>query len=255
MITLLTLLLPIVALAAEPHPELTKGLKQAQETVEQQKEKSLKRFKAQEQLKKDLNYIAEEIDRERLGETMDLQSHSASCLKRIEHLKANGNLDKRLYDSAENPQDPDKVIPRLEKLCRELPGKSYAEQYPRGLIKAIATELREASALDEASALPLLKQHLTLPNLQPGDDDAFSSLALFPTDLTLAQFKKLGAIRNFLVKHRIKRPKTHIKTTPQAILDEKHHVQIGVEVEGTVTHHSGSFDQDYTLTSATSTSR
>lgn len=247
MITILTLLLPVVALAAEPHPELTKGLKQAQETVEEQKEQSLKRFKAQEQLKKDLNYIAEEIDRERLGETMDLQSHSVGCLKRIEHLKANGNLDTRLYDPAENPQDPDKVIPRLEKLCRELPSKTYAEQYPRGLIKALATELREASTLNETNALAVLKEHLIFPDQMPGEEDAFSSLALFPTDLTLAQFKKLGVIRNFLVKHRIKRPKTHVKTMAQAIVDEKHHVQIGVEVEGTVTQHSGSFDQDYTF--------
>lgn len=248
MIQLLTLLLTVPVLAADPHPELSKGVKQAEETVARhKKEESLKRFQARERLKKDLNYVAEELDRERLGETLDLQAHSDGCLKRIEHLKTSGNLDHRLYDPAENPQDPDKVIPRLEKLCRELPGKTYAGQYPRGLIKALATELREAAGLDEAAALAQLKKNLVLPDQLAGEEDAFSALALFPTDLTLAQFKKLGAIRIFLVKHRIKRPKTHAATTARDIVAGRHRVQIGVEVQGTVTQHSGAIDGDYTF--------
>lgn len=247
MITLLALLLPVAALAADPHPELTKGGHAARETVEAQRQKSLARFQAQERLKKDLLYIAEEIDRERLGETLSLQTHSDGCLKRIKHLKTDGNLDERLYGPAESPQDPDKAIPRLEKLCRELPGKTYAEQYPRSLIKALATELREAAELDEARALDILKENLVLPDLQPDGEDAFQALARYPTDLTVEQFKKLGAIRIFLVKHRIKRPETHAKTTARNIVAGKHHVQVGVEVEGTVTRHGGEIDLDYTF--------
>lgn len=247
MIKLMALLLAFPALAADPHPDLTKGNQQASETVESHKTKSLKRFQARERLKKDLRYIAEELDRERLGERLDLQGHSDGCLKRIEHLKTSGNLDVRLYDQAENPQDPDKVIPRLEKLCRDLPGKIYAAQYPRSMIKAIATELREAAERDEAGALETLKKNLVLPDLQAGEEDALTTLALFPTDVTVAQFKKLGAIRIFLVKHRIKRPKSHAKTTASAIVAGRHNVQVGVEIEGTVKRHGGAIDGDYTF--------
>lgn len=245
--TLLALLLPLCALAIEPHPELKKADTEARESVREHKKETLRRFQAKERLKKDLRYIAEEIDRERLGERLELQTHSDNCLARLEHLKKNGNLDPRLYDPAENPQDPDKVIPRLEKLCRELPSKTYAEQYPRSLIKSIATELREASELDEAAALAVLKQNLVLPDQKPGDEDAFEAQALFPVDVTLERFLKLGPIRIFLVKHRIKRPKSHVKTTAKDIVDKKHNVQIGVEIEGTVLRQNSYIDGDYTF--------
>ena len=244
---LLALLLPLYAFAAEPHPELKKGESEARESVREHKKETLRRFQAKERLKKDLRYIAEELDRERLGERLELQTHSENCLQRLEHLKKNGNLDPRLYDPNENPQDPDKVIPRLEKLCRELPNKTYAEQYPRSLIKSLATELREAAELDEAAALALLKQNLVLPDQQPGEEDAFQVEALFPTDRTLKEFLKLGPIRIFLVKHRIKRPKSHVKTTAKDIVGGKHNVQIGAEIEGTVLRHSSAIDGDYTF--------
>jgi len=245
---ILAVLLPVCALAAgDSHPELKKGKLEADEKVRQHKSERLARYQAKERLKKDLRYIAEELDRERLGERLELQTHSDNCLERIEHLKKHGQLDARLYDPAENPQDPDKVIPRLEKICRELPNKKYAEQYPRSLIKAIATELRDAAELDEAAALKTLEENLVLPDQQPGEEDAFQALALFPVDVTLERFKKLGAIRVFLVKHRIKRPRGHAKTTAKDIVAGRHNVQIGVEIEGKVARHGGAIDGDYTF--------
>jgi hypothetical protein len=233
------------SVALEPHPELRRGLAEGHERTEAHRQESLRRHQSRERLKKDLRYVAEELDRERLGERRALAEHSAGCLARLAHLKKDGRLDRRLYDPAESPQDPDKVIPRLEKLCAELPSKTYAESYPRSLLKAVATELREAAELDEAQALAVLKENLALPEQQAGEEDASSALALFPTDVPLAKFKKLGAIRIFLVKHRLRRPKSHVLTTADAITEGRHLVQAGVDITGTVLRHSSAIDGDY----------
>lgn len=211
-------------------------------------EESRRRYQSLQRLQRDLDYIATELERELLAEEKTLRGVSEGCLARIEYLKAHGRLDPRLYDPAEQPPDADKPLARLETMCRELPAKTYAEQYPGSLMRGIAAELREAAKLgDEAAILDLLRADLVLPDLDAGEEDAFSSLALFPVDLPLAKFKKLGAIRIFLVKHRIRRPKTHAKTSAAAIVAGKHNVQVGVEVEGVVNRASGEVDLDYTF--------
>lgn len=217
--------------------------------VEQKAKEAVEEYRALRRLLQDLRYIAEEVDRERLGERESLTTHSQNCLTRLDYLKKNGKLDPRLYDPNETSPDPDRVMTRLERICRELPNKTYAAEYPRSLIKAIATELREAAegGRSEAEILAVLKDHLVLPDLPPGEEDAFQSLALFPIDVPEARFRKLGAIRIFLVKHRIKRPKSHVRTDWKRIADGKHNAQIGVEIEGRVLRHGVKIDGDYTF--------
>lgn len=252
LLLLVTLGLPVSAARPDTEADLRRARSKAEQAVEEyQKTRaaSLQRHKEHEALRKDLRYIAEEVDRERLGERQTLSAHSTGCLARLDYLKRSGRLDARLYDPAENPPDPDKVIARLESICRELPAKTYAEQYPRSLIKAVATELREAadSAEDDATVLALLKERLVLPDQLPGEEDAFTSLALFPVDIPEARFRKLGAIRIFLVKHRLKRPRSHARTDWSAIASGAHNAQIGVEIEGLVVRHGGAIDGDYTF--------
>lgn len=259
MTALLAFLLTLVsALRAgePPEAELKRKEAQAREAVEDYKRS---RAEAEEEerrgrrgdlsrLQRDLRYVAEEVDREELGASGDLQAVSEGCLERLEYLKTHGRLDERLYDPQETPPDPDKPIARLEALCRGLPRKTYASEYSRELMRAVATELREAAGgSDEDAILERLREHLVLPDQQPGEEDAFSSLALFPIDLTLAQFKKLGAIRIFLVKHRLRRPPGYAKTAAKDLVAGKHHVQIGVELEGEVNRGSGEVDLDYTF--------
>ncbi len=249
------LLLSGAARAAVPlapaDPDLKKTEAAAVRAVEahDKKQASLKAYQDLKRLRQDLSYIASEIDRERVGSKQDLATYSQGCLARLEYLKTNGRLDPRLYDPNELPPHPDKVMTRLEKMCRELPSKTYAAEYPRSLIKAIATELRDAAenGKNENEILAILKEHLVLPDQMPGEEDALSSLALFPTDLTLPQFLKLGAIRIFLVKHRIRRPKSHTLTDAKSIVAGRHNVQIGVEIEGRVVRDSGAIDGDYTF--------
>lgn len=252
LLLLAALALPVSAARPDTEADLRRARSKAELAVEEYQDTraaSLQRHKQREALRKDLRYVAEELDRERLGERQQLAAHSAGCLARLDHLKRNGRLDRRLYDPAENPPDPDKVIARLERICRELPSKTYAEQYPRGLIKAIATELREAaeSPEDDAAVLALLRERLVLPEQRPGEEDAFTSLALFPVDIPEARFRKLGAIRIFLVKHRLKRPRAHARTDWSAIASGAHNAQIGVEIEGLVVRHGGAIDGDYTF--------
>lgn len=211
-------------------------------------EERLIRYQQLSRLRRDLDYVASEIEREQLAEVKTLRGVSEGCLARIEYLKAHGRLDPRVWDPAERPPDEGKPLARLETMCRELPSKGYAEQYVRSLMRSVATELREAAAeADEAAILARLRGNLALPDQQTGEEDAFSSLALFPVDLPVDRFKKLGAIRIFLVKHRLRRPRSHAKTTAEAIVDGKHNVQVGVEIEGVVNRASGEIDQDYTF--------
>lgn len=237
--------------AAPSENSLTEGETRAREAVEEYeeaREAGARRYQDLQRLRRDLAYIASELDREELGTTGDLLAVSEGCLARLDYLKAHGRLDLRLYDPKEAPPDPDKVLPRLDAICRGLPGRVYAAEYSRELMRAVATELREAAgAGDEAAVLGRLREHLVLPDQQAGEEDAFSSLALFPIDLTLAQFRKLGAIRIFLVKHRLRRPAGHVKTAAKDITAGKHHVQIGVETEGVLTRASGEVDFDYTF--------
>ena len=136
-----------------------------------------------------------------------------------------GNIDLRLD-------------PALDSLrpSTDLPKKGYAEQYPRGLVKAVAHELRWAAEDQQAQSadelLALLDRQLVVPEEGPGGED---TKALFHVDLPMDRFKRLGPIRIFLVKHRIKRPKTHVPTTAEDIVAGKHNVQIGVELTGKVT--------------------
>lgn len=238
--------------SVSPEVQLKKTEKKAQEAVEdyrKERAQSLQRHQKLERLREDLRYVAGEIDRERLGQRESLATYSQNCLARLDYLKKNGKLDLRLYDPNENPPDPDRVMTRLEKLCRELPAKTYAAEYSRSLLKAIATELREAAdaGKDEKEILSTLKEHLVLPDQDPGEEDAFTSLKLFPVDVAPAQFRKLGAIRIFLVKHRLKRPQSHVKTDWRKIATGQHNAQIGVEIEGTVVRHGGAIDGDYTF--------
>jgi hypothetical protein len=139
------------------------------------------------------------------------------------------------------------ILGQLESLYRDLAKKEYAKDFAGSLVKAIDEELRVASetAADSEEMIEILKRDLVLPDAIPQDGDV-EDLAFFPVDLPVAKFLKLGPIKIFLMKHRLKAPRSITRTTPEDLIGGKHNVQIGVQVEGTVTWaHKFVFDQDY----------
>src|ERR1019366_256560 len=71
-------------------------------------------------------------------------------------------------------------------------------------------------------------------------------MAFLPVDVPLEKWKKLGPIRVFLSKHRLKRPKNYAQTTALDLIGGKHNVGVGVVLEGKVDSAQLFFwDQDY----------
>lgn len=219
--------------------DLEKARKEADAILEKSREERLGRYQHLERLRKDLRYISEELDRETLGSKQTLQEYSEAGLERLADLRRRGNIDPKL----------DQALERLEDLFRGLPGKDYAEEYGRSLVKAVAHELRWIAdeAADEAELLAMLDEEVDLPMSVPEEGGTVDVLRFFPVDVPLEKFKKLGPIRVFLMKHRIKKPKSHAVTTAGDIVGGRHNVQVGVELEGTVTWHGSAIDQDYTF--------
>lgn len=207
---------------------------QAREAAEEFLETSERRNKLLRRLKKDLRYISEVIDREIvMARRMSLSEYSESVLERLEHIERNGNIHPKLLP----------ILKRLKDLFRDLPNKTYAEKYARGLVKAIAHELRETAdtAKSENELIRLLKERLALPS----SVDAQGWLKI---DIPKDEFVAQGVIKVFIAKHRVKRPKKHTVTTAADIVAEKHNVQIGVEITGTVVRDNKfSIDGDYTF--------
>jgi hypothetical protein len=236
---LASLLLAPTAGAVDRDAALPKAQVQAQDSVDAARKARVERRKELERLRKDLRYVAEALDRETVGAEGDektLDELSKGGLGRLKELRATGGLDPKLAPA----------LDRLEALYAGLPAKTYAKEYAVDLAAAVAEELRQAASepSSEEELLSRLQANLSLPAAMPGDADV-EDLAFFPVDVPLAKFKKLGAIRIFLMKHRLKRPGSHAKTTAAAIIAGRHNVQVGVEVEGTVTAIYKAIDQDF----------
>ncbi len=69
----------------------------------------------------------------------------------------------------------------------------------------------------------------------------------WPEDIPLARFKRLDEAEIFLLKHRLRLPAKIEGATPEDIVAGKLNVEVGVEVEGTVTRVYRAFDRDYTF--------
>lgn len=226
--------------ALGPEEGLKKAERQAREMVEEAREEKLKAYKQLERLRKDLRYISEELDREVLDEEegKTLSECSQGGLGRLEDLRDKGSIDPKLEPALE----------RLEEIYRGLPKREYAEEYAMSLVTAVSDELRRIAeqAKSERELLGLLDRELALPEKVPTEAEA-GDLGFFPEDVPLEQFKRLGVIRTFLMKHRLRRPRSHVKTTAGEITAGKHNVQIGVELEGKVTGVYKAVDRDYTF--------
>lgn len=224
-------------------PAFTEAQLKLREAVEESREAHRRR----ERLRKDLRYVAEELDRDVLFEERGkgLAAYSRFGRRRLGNLRGSGNLDPRLGP----------VLARLEDLYRELPSRQYAETYSASLMRAISETLRwaaenganEDETVDSSSEiLKTLERALALPDSVPAEGNEVSARGFFPEDLSPASFKRLDPIRAFLVKHRLRRPPFYVKTTVEDLLADRHNVQIGVEIEGAVTHVDDCwFDQDY----------
>lgn len=194
-----------------------------------------------ERLKKDLRYISEELDRDSLGEEEQktLKQCSQDGLARLAGLRRRGQIDPKLLP----------ILDQLENLYRDLATKEYAKDYAADLVKAINEELRWAAetASSDEEMIELLKRDLVLPDRVPQDGD-IEDLEFFPQNLPVAQWLKLGPIKIYMAKHRMKRPASYAKTTPADLVAGRHNVQVGVEVEGVCTYASlYPWDQDYTF--------
>ena len=239
---------PRAAAQAVPKPakadgaeaELNSAQSRADELVEKDAERRIEKRQEDERVKKDLHYISEELDRETLDDeetAKPLREYSEGGLSRLAGLRKRGAIDPKLLP----------ILGQLESLYRDLAKKEYAKDFAGSLVKAINEELRVASetAADSEEMIEILKRDLVLPDAIPQDGDV-EDLAFFPVDLPVAKFLKLGPIKIFLMKHRLKAPRSITRTTPEDLIGGKHNVQIGVQVEGTVTWaHKFVFDQDY----------
>jgi len=230
-IALLIPALPRGHAAAKGLPEADR---EAREATEDYLESSRARYRELERLKKDIRYISETIDREFiLDKKRSLAAYSQSVLARIAELRRSGNIHPKL-----NP-----LLQQLENLFRDVPERHFAEPYASGLVKFIAHELRWTAdnAKTETELLRLLRRRLALP-------DEVDAAGWLKTDVSISEFIAQGVIKLFLAKHRLKRPETHVVTTAEDIVGNKHNVQIGVDVTGTVVHHNKfSIDGDKTF--------
>ncbi len=244
-----TWILPAAAIAlssmgfsprAAAQTDLNGAQSRADELVRKESERRIEARQEDERAKKDLRYISEELDRETLDDEetgKSLKAYSQGGLARLKGLRAHGSIDSRLLP----------ILGQLEDLYRDLAKKEYAKDFAGSLVKAINEELRVVSetGADAAEMIEILKRDLVLPDKIPQDGDV-EDLAFFPEDLPVAKFLKLGPIKIFLMKHRLKRPRSITRTTPADIIGGKHNVQIGAEVEGTVTWAEKFVgDQDY----------
>lgn len=222
--------LAALAWAQDPAPtELEQAQGQANQAASRAG-RSVSRRQDLERLRKDLRYIAEELDRELLGPRTNARDTATALNARIAGLRARGNIDPRL----------DPVLVRLERLFATMEQREHIDFFVWSFVRAVTDELREAAdtAKDQASLLKTLDERLDVPI----DAEAF-----LKEDLTLAQFRKQGPIKIFIAKHRLKRPKRHVTTTAPAVVASRHHVQIGVELEGVVTRRNPSIDGDTTF--------
>ncbi len=221
-------------------PQAGEGVRQA---LEEAGEERLKARRELERLRKDLRTVSEQLDREVMGEGegKGLAEYSKGGLSRLDYLRQEGEIAPRLAP----------VLRRLEGIYRDLPKRRYAADYATGLLRAVSDELRWAAseARSEQELLGLLEEDLAIPERIPTEAEPrdAEALAFFPEDIPLEEFKGLGVIKAFLMKHRLGRPKSHARTTAEDIVAGRHNVQVGVELEGRVTGFFKAKDQDYTF--------
>lgn len=184
----------------------------------------------EKRLKKDLRYIAEELDRELVGPRLSAHDLSIALAGRVAGLRARGNIDPRLSPT----------LDRLEQLFQTLEQRADIDHYLYSFLRHLSEELRWAAdtSKDSTALLARLDEDLDLPI----DAEAF-----FREDIPLKDWRKVGLIKIWLMKHRIKRPKSHTVTTDRNIVRGRHNVQIGVELEGVVTRRKLSVDGDSTF--------
>lgn len=214
------------AAGEEAPKELPQAEREARQAAQEYQEAAAKRYKSLERLRKDLRYIAESLDREIVtpgAKEKTLADLSQGGLARLEQLRRDGNIHEDLTPALE----------RLIELYESFPKRDWAEEYPRSLAKAIGTELRwiAEQAKTREELLRNLDENLRLP------DDGPDQKGWLKTDVTVAEFVAQGAIKVFLAKHRQKRPESFVKASAAELIAGRHHVQIGVLIEGSATHH------------------
>jgi len=138
------------------------------------------------------------------------------------------------------------ALDKLDAVYAGLPKKTWAKDYAGDFAAIIA--LTPGWVADEGGTVEEMNKRLDeafpIPDAQPDTQEMFK---LFPEDVPIEKFKHIFPVTIFLMKHRLKRPKTITKTTVDDILADKLHVQIGAQVEGVVnwTTDGREFDQDY----------
>lgn len=217
---------------AEPESPLKKTESQARAAANDAQRRAQRLLK----LRQDLRGVSQELGRGLDGD-MSLSALSKEGLARLRAIRKGGKPGPVL----------DAALRRLEVFYKELPKKEYAGAYGAGLVAAVAQEVALAAdqANDEEDLLSLLESRLSVPNEVPTEDHPVTALEQFPEDLTVEAFKALGTVKTFMVKHRLNRPKDYAPTTAADLESGKHHVQVGVEVSGTVGYVDKAFDKDY----------
>lgn len=177
-------------------------------------------------LQKDLRYIAEELDRELLGPRLSAHDLGIALAGRVAGLRARGNIDPRLGPT----------LDKVEWLVSTMEQRADIEHYLYSFLRHLSEELRWAAEVSQDSSALLARLDADLD--VPIDAERF-----FPEDLPLKEWRKLGMIKKWLMKHRVRRPATHTPTSALAIQRGRHNVQIGVEIEGLV-HRRGRLSVD-----------
>ncbi len=214
----------------DPTPGELERAEERTERAAAQTGKSVGRRQDLANLRRDLERIADELDRELLAPHATARDAALSLKSRISRLRAL-HLDARL----------DPVLDALERFYDTLERRPYVDYWTPDLLRAVTGELRRRSARakNAASFAEELTRALDVP---------IDAESVLPENLTVAEFKKLGMIRVFLAKHRVRRPSVHVPTTPADLARGRRNVQIGVVVEGVVTAaHGVSIDRDVTF--------
>ncbi len=182
----------------------------------------------------DLRRLADALE-STLAETgADLQARE-SLFQKLASVARRLRADKALNGSTRP------LLRQLETLLEQLRHREDVLPYSRSLARHLILQLRWSAGQRgrEAELLAFLDSELDC--LRRGEE-------VLPEDIPLEEFLRLGPLRIFMMKHRLRFPRRTVASTVEELRRGKLNVATGIEVTGLVTERSVvSFDGDVTF--------
>ena len=193
-------------------------------------------------------FCAAALDQELLQQKMEITRIAENLREKSFHLRGqveeiSRQLVQIILAFKNNPNGSPNVIPVLDHLVGvfgRFSNHFYCQEDPAAMIRVITREmLLTIDKVNDAKELPYrLKGAIVLPEDSRLEDN-------LPENIPLEQFKNLGAITIFLMKHRMSYPSSYVQTQSYDLAAGKYNVEVGVILRGKVRNiHLFSGDQD-----------